>query len=49
MKREYRDYGVLGASNHFVIGENLRKLALSKNFNAAHSRNRKSNSIFMKP
>ena len=37
------------ASNRFVIGENLGKLALSKNFNAAHSRKRKSTSIFMKP
>ena len=29
---------VFGASNYFEIGENLRKQALSKNFNAAHSR-----------
>ena len=38
-----------GASNCFVIEENLRKRALLKNFNAAHSRKRKANSRFMKP
>ena len=35
-------------SNGFVIGENLRKQALSKNFNAAHSLKTKPNSRFMK-
>ena len=40
------DFGVLGASNCFVIGENLRKQALSNNFNAAHSRKRKSFKIY---
>ena len=38
-----------GASNCFVIGEKLRNQALSKNFNTAQSRKRKSNSRFMKP
>ena len=38
-----------GASNCFIIGGNMRKQALSKNLNAAHSRQRKSNSRFMKP
>ena len=38
-----------GVSNCFVIGENLRKQAQSENFNAAHSRKRKSNSRFLKP
>ena len=33
----------------FVIGENLRKQALLRKFNAAHLRKRKSNSRFMKP
>ena len=41
------------ASNCFVIGENLRKQALSKNFNAAFWRNSKNfnvaNSGLMKP
>ena len=37
-----------GASNCFVIGENLRKQALLKKFTAAHLRKRKSNSRFMK-
>ena len=35
-------------SNYFAIGENLRKQALSKNFNAAHSRKTKSISRLMK-
>ena len=34
-------------SKCFVIGENLRKQALSKNFIAAHSQNRKSNSSLL--
>ena len=38
-----------GASNCFIIGENLRKQALLKKFNAAHSRKRESSSGFMKP
>ena len=38
-----------GASNYFVIGQNLRKQALPKKFNNAHLRKRKSNSRFMKP
>ena len=38
-----RDYGVLG---HQIA---LREQALSKNFNTAHSRKRKSNSRLMKP
>ena len=33
----------LGLSNRFLIGENLRKQTLSKNFNAAYSRKREPN------
>ena len=36
-------------SNCFVIDENLRQQALLKNFNATHSRKRRSNSRYMKP
>ena len=37
-----------GASNCFKIGENLRRQALSKDFNTAHTWKRKSSSRFMK-
>ena len=33
-----------GASNMFLVGENLRKQVLSKKLNAAHSQKRKTNS-----
>ena len=36
-----REYGVFGQQTCLVVGENLRKQALSKNVNAAHARKRK--------
>ena len=42
------DYGVLVHQLYLVIGEKMRKQALSKNLNAMHSRNRQPNSRFTK-
>ena len=47
-KRVKATYWCFETSNCFVIGENLTKQALSKNFNATHPRERKPNSRFMK-
>ena len=47
-KKVNRNYSVLEYQTRFVIGDNLRKQALPKNFNAAHSRKGKPKSRFMK-